>query len=77
MSYVGVKMFWDFDGGWYLSFCLQVKDEHSRRLSEIAMLEKHIMQAKARATSAEERDANKRIANNGGSFPDLGLPTSM
>ena len=54
----------------------QVKDEHTRRLVAIAMLEKHILQAKARATSAEERDINKRHINNGGNFPDLGLPTS-
>ena len=37
------------------------------------MLETHIMQAQARAMSADERELN-RVTNKMASFPDLGLP---
>lgn len=37
------------------------------------MLERHIMQAQARAMSADERALNRSMASLNG-FPDLGLP---
>ena len=51
----------------------QVQEERDRRMSEAAMLERHIMQAQARAMSADERALNKSTTNLRG-FPDLGLP---
>ena len=45
-------------------------------MSEAAMLERHIMQAQARATSADERELT-RISTYREEFPDLGLPPSQ
>ena len=42
-------------------------------MAEAAMLERHIMQAQARAMSADERMLNKSASTQKG-FPDLGLP---
>ena len=44
-------------------------------MSEAAMLERHIMQAQARATSADERELT-RVNSTRDGFPDLGLPPS-
>lgn len=47
--------------------------EWQTRMETVAMLERHIMQAQARAMSADERDiyqANKKC----GHYSDLGLP---
>ena len=51
----------------------QVKEEHERRMAEAAMLERHIMQAQARAMSADERALNRESSGCQG-FTDLGLP---
>ncbi len=42
-------------------------------MAETAMLERHIMQAQARAMSADERALN-RVSSGVQQFPDLGLP---
>lgn len=52
---------------------LQIQEEREKRMAEAAMLETHIMQAQARAMSADERELN-RVTNRMASFPDLGLP---
>ena len=44
-------------------------------MGEAAMLECHIMQAQARAMSADERELN-RVSSGLQRFPDLGLPPS-
>ena len=44
-------------------------------MGEAAMLERHIMQAQARAMSADERELN-RVSSGFQRFPDLGLPPS-
>jgi len=54
---------------------VQVQTERSRRMSEAAMLERHIMQAQARAMSADERELT-RVSTLKEGFPDLGLPPS-
>ena len=51
----------------------QVKEERERRLKEAAMLERHIMQAQARALSADEREA-ARITSATKSFPNVYTP---
>lgn len=56
--------------------CLKVFDERQRRLEEAAMLERHIMQAQARAMSADERQLNK-ASKSCDNFDDLGLPPGM
>ena len=45
-------------------------------MSETAMLERHIMQAQARAMSADER-ALSRASTGTDTFPDLGLPPGL
>ena len=45
-------------------------------MAEAAMLERHIMQAQARATSADERELT-RVNSTRDGFPDLGLPPSQ
>ena len=47
--------------------------ERERRLEEVAMLERHIMQAQARAMSSDERALNRMVSSHN-KFPDLGLP---
>lgn len=38
------------------------------------MLERHIMQAQARAMSADERNISRIASRGGQNFPDIGLP---
>ena len=60
-------------------FCvIQVFAERQRRMEEAAMLERHIMQAQARAMSADERELN-RVANtcDTNNYQELGLPPGM
>lgn len=54
---------------------LKAHEEHKKRLQECDMLEKHIIQARARATSADER-ALSQAANNTSTakYLQLGLP---
>ena len=54
----------------------QVQDQRDKRLAEAAMLERHIMQAQARAMSADEKALN-RVSSSHSGFPDLGLPPRM
>ena len=51
----------------------KVYDEWKRRMEEAAMLERHIMQAQARAMSADERDIH-RSSRSCKQYDDLGLP---
>ncbi|XP_052246606.1 deleted in lung and esophageal cancer protein 1-like isoform X3 [Dreissena polymorpha] len=57
----------------YVDALQKVFDERQRRMEEAAMLERHIMQAQARAMSADERELN-RVAETCDSYPELGLP---
>ena len=50
---------------------IQVMKDTEEKLSEISMLEKHIMQAEAKAMSADERHTH-RVTE--GQQQDLGLP---
>ena len=50
-----------------------MQEERERRMAEAAMLERHIMQAQARAMSADEKQLNRTQASPN-AFPDLGLP---
>ena len=52
---------------------IQVMKDTEEKLSEISMLEKHIMQAEAKAMSADERNTH-RVTE--GQQQDLGLPQS-
>ena len=52
---------------------IQVFDERQRRMEEAAMLERHIMQAQARAMSADERELNK-ASQTCDNYGELGLP---
>ena len=51
----------------------KVYDEWKRRMEEAAMLERHIMQAQARAMSADERDLH-RSSRSCNQYDELGLP---
>ena len=51
----------------------KVQEERDRRMKDASMLETHIMQAQARAMTADERELN-RVSSRTSSFPDLGLP---
>ncbi|XP_071102579.1 deleted in lung and esophageal cancer protein 1-like [Haliotis cracherodii] len=57
----------------YVDSLQKVYTEWQRRMDEAAMLERHIMQAQARAMSADERELN-RTAQSCDKYPDLGLP---
>ncbi|KAL4222937.1 Deleted in lung and esophageal cancer protein 1 [Mactra antiquata] len=57
----------------YVEALQKVFDERQRRMEEAAMLERHIMQAQARAMSADERELNK-VAQSCDNYSDLGLP---
>ncbi|KAK2147788.1 hypothetical protein LSH36_535g01010 [Paralvinella palmiformis] len=59
----------------YVESLRKIQEEREKRMAEAAMLETHIMQAQARAMSADERELN-RVTNRMASFPDLGLPPS-
>lgn len=48
-------------------------EERQRRLDEAAKLEKHIMQAQARAMSADEKELN-RVSKSCENYNELGLP---
>lgn len=52
---------------------IQVFDERQKRLNEAAQLERHIMQAQARAMSADERELN-RVSKSCDNYSALGLP---
>ena len=51
----------------------QVFSERQRRMEEASMLERHIMQAQARAMSADERQLN-RARDSCDQYDSLGLP---
>ncbi|XP_012940303.1 deleted in lung and esophageal cancer protein 1 [Aplysia californica] len=57
----------------YVENLQQVYTEWQRRMDEAAMLERHIMQAQARAMSADERELNKASLSCD-SYSNLGLP---
>nr|XP_006817129.1 PREDICTED: LOW QUALITY PROTEIN: deleted in lung and esophageal cancer protein 1-like [Saccoglossus kowalevskii] len=57
----------------YVEQLRKVQAERERRMAEAAMLERHIMQARARAMSADERDLNK-AAEGHNIYHNLGLP---
>ncbi|KAK7110848.1 deleted in lung and esophageal cancer protein 1-like isoform X2 [Littorina saxatilis] len=57
----------------YVESLQKVYDEWKRRMEEAAMLERHIMQAQARAMSADERYIH-RAATSCDQFNSLGLP---
>ncbi|CAH1788302.1 unnamed protein product [Owenia fusiformis] len=57
----------------YVQALRKVQEERDRRIAKVAMLERHIMQAQARAMSADEREMN-RVASAHTRYPDLGLP---
>ncbi|XP_053374594.1 deleted in lung and esophageal cancer protein 1-like isoform X2 [Mercenaria mercenaria] len=57
----------------YVEALQKVFDERQRRMEEAAMLERHIMQAQARAMSADERALN-RVAQSCDNYQVLGLP---
>ncbi|XP_076461366.1 deleted in lung and esophageal cancer protein 1-like isoform X2 [Babylonia areolata] len=57
----------------YVDRLQKVYDEWKRRMEEAAMLERHIMQAQARAMSADERDIH-RSSKSCSDYDKLGLP---
>lgn len=57
----------------YVENLQKVYDEWTRRMEEAAMLERHIMQAQARAMSADER-VLQRVSQSCAQFDTLGLP---
>uniref|UniRef100_A0A8W8MX88 Deleted in lung and esophageal cancer protein 1 n=1 Tax=Magallana gigas TaxID=29159 RepID=A0A8W8MX88_MAGGI len=57
----------------YVEMLQKVFDERQKRLNEAAQLERHIMQAQARAMSADERELN-RVSKSCDNYSDLGLP---
>lgn len=57
----------------YVESLQKVFEERQKRLDEAAKLEKHIMQAQARAMSADERELNKN-SQSCDNYNDLGLP---
>ncbi|XP_060555800.1 deleted in lung and esophageal cancer protein 1-like isoform X2 [Ruditapes philippinarum] len=57
----------------YVEALQKVFNERQRRMEEAAMLERHIMQAQARAMSADERALNK-VAQSCDNYKHLGLP---
>ncbi|RUS82778.1 hypothetical protein EGW08_009442, partial [Elysia chlorotica] len=57
----------------YVNNLQKVYAEWQRRMDEAAMLERHIMQAQARAMSADERELN-RAAQSCENYSTLGLP---
>ncbi|CAG2230526.1 unnamed protein product [Mytilus edulis] len=57
----------------YVESLQKVFEERQRRLDEAAKLEKHIMQAQARAMSADEKELN-RVSKSCENYNELGLP---
>ncbi|KAK6165505.1 hypothetical protein SNE40_022422 [Patella caerulea] len=57
----------------YVESLQKVYDEWQKRMDESAMLERHIMQAQARATSADERELNQTLTSCD-NYSELGLP---
>ncbi|XP_075444055.1 deleted in lung and esophageal cancer protein 1 isoform X2 [Ascaphus truei] len=52
----------------------QIRTEHDRRMVEADMVERHIIQARARATAEEEKVLNCLKNEGGDTFQSLGLP---
>ncbi|XP_029442886.1 deleted in lung and esophageal cancer protein 1 [Rhinatrema bivittatum] len=52
----------------------KVRTEHATRMREADMVERHIIQARARATAEEERALNMQMEESGAKFDDLKLP---
>ncbi|KAM4689079.1 deleted in lung and esophageal cancer protein 1 [Discoglossus pictus] len=52
----------------------KIRSEYDRRMIEADMVERHIIQARARATAEEERVLNELKNEAGEKFQDLGLP---
>ena len=57
----------------HVGVCVKVQEEREKRMSEASMLERHIMQAQARAMSSTERELSRSYSASK-DFPDLGLP---
>ncbi|XP_033743778.1 deleted in lung and esophageal cancer protein 1-like isoform X2 [Pecten maximus] len=57
----------------YVDALQKVFEERKKRLEEAAKLERHIMQAQARAMSADERQLN-RVTQSCDNYSELGLP---
>ncbi|XP_055506112.1 deleted in lung and esophageal cancer protein 1 [Leucoraja erinacea] len=53
----------------------EIHEEYDRRIAEADTIEKHIIQARARAAAAEEKALNKEREASGGSFDSLDLPS--
>jgi hypothetical protein len=51
--------------------------EHTQRLAEFDMLERHIMQAQARAVSSDEREAHRLYAVVKDAYPDVYMPPGL
>lgn len=66
-----VAVLFDFELPTDMRDCLQVLSETETKLNQIAMLERHIMQAEAKALSADERHGH--VATEG-LRDELGLP---
>nr|XP_015209756.1 PREDICTED: LOW QUALITY PROTEIN: deleted in lung and esophageal cancer protein 1 [Lepisosteus oculatus] len=58
----------------YVEELQKVHAEYNRRLAEADMLEKHIIQSRARATAAEERALSRTVEEAGDLYYSLGLP---
>ncbi|KAM8967173.1 deleted in lung and esophageal cancer protein 1 [Pelodytes ibericus] len=52
----------------------QIRSEYARRMEEANMVERHIIQARARATAEEERTLSRLKSEAGEKFQTLGLP---
>lgn len=52
----------------------KIRTEHDRLMAEADMVERHIIQARARATAEEERALNRLMEEAGEKFYSLGLP---
>uniref|UniRef100_A0A8C8SS49 Deleted in lung and esophageal cancer protein 1 Ig-like domain-containing protein n=1 Tax=Pelusios castaneus TaxID=367368 RepID=A0A8C8SS49_9SAUR len=52
----------------------KIHTEYNHRLTEVDMIEKHIIQARARATAEEERALNMLKVDVGENFHNIGLP---
>ncbi|ESO99860.1 hypothetical protein LOTGIDRAFT_238689 [Lottia gigantea] len=57
----------------YVESLQKVYEEWQKRMDEAAMLERHIMQAQARATSSDERELNHTLTSCD-NYTELGLP---
>lgn len=75
-QYSNLGEFHNFYNRKFSVLLLQVFHERQRRLDEAAQLERHIMQAQARAMSADERELN-RVSQSCDNYSDLGLPPGI